>query len=208
MFHESHHQRRLVSIAAIAAVLLLAGVVGAIAASHAGSGTPRASFTDPGYQMMGNAPRSGYGGMMGEGGSGMIGGGYGSSASSRSAGAAGHSPTQRVKLQIKSDTERGKRGPDGNWHDAFLPANFTVRAGATVKVTVLNYDDMPHSFTSQALGLNVTIPGGWETAPSTTTFTFTAPSGAQRYMWWCALPCDPFSMSHVGYMRGYISVRA
>src|SRR5579859_1076071 len=58
---------------------------------------------------------------------------------------------EAVKLIIKSDTEHGKRGSDGNWHDAFLPADFTVHAGDRVTVTVVNYDTMPHSFTSSSL---------------------------------------------------------
>jgi plastocyanin len=117
---------------------------------------------------------------------------------------------EAVKLVIKSDTEHGKKGPDGKWHDAFLPANFKVHAGDTVTVTVYNYDDMPHSFTSSSLSstqlINQNISEGSATAPSKTTFTFKAPSAPGRYSWWCALPCDPYAMAHVGYMRGYVTV--
>lgn len=113
---------------------------------------------------------------------------------------------ESVKLVIKSDTEKGKIGPDGNWHDAFLPANFSVKAGATVHVTVYNYDDMPHTFTADQLGTNVTIPGGSEDKPSKTTFTFHAPSKAGSYEWYCAIPCDPWAMSHDGFMRGHVTV--
>jgi plastocyanin len=117
---------------------------------------------------------------------------------------------QAVKLVIKSDTEHGKKGPDGKWHDAFLPANFKVHAGATVTVTVYNYDESPHSFTSSALSssqlINQTISAGSAKAPSKTTFTFQAPSTAGKYSWWCAMPCDPYAMAHVGYMRGYVTV--
>lgn len=133
-----------------------------------------------------------------------------------SAGAAAAAPTggkaQNVDLTIKSDDEHGKRGPDGKWHDAFLPANFSVHAGATVTVTVKNYDAMPHSFTSSSLSsssmINQNIPAGSENAPSTTTFTFTAPTQQGKYLWWCALPCDPFAMATIGYMRGYVTVTA
>ena len=41
--------------------------------------------------------------------------------------------TQSVTLLVKSDTEKARRGPDGQWHDAFLPGGFAVKAGATVK---------------------------------------------------------------------------
>jgi heme/copper-type cytochrome/quinol oxidase subunit 2 len=75
-----------------------------------------------------------------------------------------------------------------------------------VKVTVRNYDEGEHSFTSMQLGLNVTFPAGSAKQPSTTTFTFHAPTKKGSYLWWCALPCDPWAMSHVGYMRGYVAV--
>jgi plastocyanin len=113
---------------------------------------------------------------------------------------------ESVKLTIKSDEEEGKKGIDGNWHDAFLPADFSVKAGATVKVTVYNYDDMPHTFTSPGLGTNVEIAPGSEDKPSKTTFTFKAPDKAGSYEWYCALPCDPYSMVHFGFMKGHVTV--
>jgi hypothetical protein len=30
--------------------------------------------------------------------------------------------TASISLAVKSDTEHAKKGSDGNWHDAFLPA--------------------------------------------------------------------------------------
>jgi plastocyanin len=119
--------------------------------------------------------------------------------------------TETVKLTIKSDDEHGRRGPDGTWHDAFLPANFTVHAGDKVIVTVYNYDTGSHTFTSSTLTsgvMNQMIRAGSENAPSKTTFTFTAPSQTGKYLWWCAMPCDPWAMSHIGYMRGYVTVAA
>ena len=125
----------------------------------------------------------------------MSGTGYGAAAS-----------TESVKLVVKSDVEEGKRGSDGAWHDAFLPADFSVRAGAAVQVTVYNYDDMPHTFTAMALGANVEIAAGSEDKPSKTTFTFVAPQRAGSYEWFCALPCDPWAMSHLGFMKGHVTV--
>jgi|SRR5690348_995100 len=113
---------------------------------------------------------------------------------------------ESVKLVIKTDEEHGKKGPEGTWHDAFLPADFSVQAGATVTVTVYNYDDMPHSFTSMELGTNVKIPGGSETKPSKTTFTFHAPQKAGSYEWFCVEPCDPWAMAHFGFMKGHVTV--
>jgi hypothetical protein len=119
---------------------------------------------------------------------------------------------EAVKLTIKSDDEHGKLGPDGKWHDAYLPGNFTVHAGAKVTVTVYNYDEGSHTFTSSTLGvdglINEMIPAGSERAPHKTTFTFTAPSQTGKYLWWCAMPCDPWAMAHIGYMRGYVTVVA
>jgi plastocyanin len=120
---------------------------------------------------------------------------------------AGNTTTsEEVKIVVKSDEEHGKKGSDGNWHDAFLPADFSVKAGATVHVVVENYDDAEHSFTAPDLGMNVTIPGGSETKASVTNFTFRAPAKAGSYEWFCAIPCDPWAMNHDGFMRGVVSV--
>ncbi|HET7054287.1 MAG TPA: cupredoxin domain-containing protein [Solirubrobacterales bacterium] len=113
---------------------------------------------------------------------------------------------ETLKLVVKSDEEHGKMGSDGNWHDAFLPGDFSVKPGATVKVTVYNYDEGEHTFTAPGLETNATIAAGSESKPAVTTFTFHAPQKAGRYEWFCALPCDPWAMSHDGFMRGYVSV--
>lgn len=113
---------------------------------------------------------------------------------------------ESLKLVVKSDEEKGKMGSDGNWHDAFLPADFSVKAGAAVRITVYNYDDMPHTFTAAELGVNETIPAGSEDGPGKITFTFQAPQQAGSYEWFCSLPCDPWAMSHDGFMRGRVRV--
>ncbi|MGN6257978.1 MAG: cupredoxin domain-containing protein [Solirubrobacterales bacterium] len=115
-------------------------------------------------------------------------------------------PVENVKLVIKTDEEHGKLGPDGAWHDAYLPADFSVKAGATVKVTVYNYDEAPHTFTAPGLGTNVEIAAGSESKPSKTTFTFHAPQKAGNYEWFCAMPCDPFAMTNLGFMKGRVTV--
>ncbi len=124
------------------------------------------------------------------------------------AGVAAGGSAQSVSMVMKSDTEHGKKGSDGQWHDAALPANFTVHPGETVTVTTLNYDDMPHTFTAPSLGANAMMPGGSESSPSKTTFTFKAPSKPGKYLWWCSQPCDPWAMAHIGFMRGYVTVAA
>ena len=74
-----------------------------------------------------------------------------------------------VKLVVKSDEQRAKKGLDGKWHDAFLPANFKINAGAKVIVTVRNYDDMPHTFTAAGLHVNGFFMMGMAGRPSRTT---------------------------------------
>jgi plastocyanin len=115
--------------------------------------------------------------------------------------------TQSLTLLVRSDTEKARRGPDGQWHDAFLPGDFSVKAGATVTVTVWNYDSA-HSFNAPELGINATLKGGTLKSPHETTFTFKAPSKPGSYQWFCALPCDPWAMAHDGYMRGFVKVTA
>jgi plastocyanin len=117
--------------------------------------------------------------------------------------------SEAVKLVVKADDEHAKLGPDGKWHDAFLPGDFTIHAGDRVTVTVVNYDSGPHTFTSPSMGVNETIPGGGTlSSPREVTFTFIAPKTHGKYQWWCAVPCDPWSMSHNGYMRGFVTVAA
>jgi plastocyanin len=113
-----------------------------------------------------------------------------------------------VHMTLKSDTEHGKKGPDGQWHDAILGGNLNVKAGQTVTVTIASYDDSPHSYTAPDLGLNVRISGGSATTPTVTKFTFKAPAKAGTYQWFCAFPCDPWAMAHDGYMRGHVTVTA
>lgn len=117
--------------------------------------------------------------------------------------------TQAFGMSIKADDEHGKLGPDGQWHDAFLPANITVHAGDKVTITFTNYDGGPHSFVSPSLGINQLINGGGSlTSPRTATVTFIAPKQPGTYAWWCGVPCDPWAMKHDGYMRGHVTVTA
>ena len=112
---------------------------------------------------------------------------------------------QHIKLVVKSDEQHGKKGSDGKWHDAFLPASFKVKAGAKVVVSVRNYDDMAHSMTAPKLKLNQVIMPGSDKG-KTTTFTFVAPKKAGKYLWHCDPKCDSWAMKHLGFMRGYIIV--
>jgi len=112
-----------------------------------------------------------------------------------------------LTMAYRSDTEHGRRGPDGKWHDAASNANFTVKPGQTVNLTVYNYDS-PHSFTAPGLGVDQVFPGGTASNPSVTHFSFKAPTTPGRYLWHCKVPCDPWAMVHPGYMEGYVTVKA
>ena len=113
-----------------------------------------------------------------------------------------------VALSIKSDTQHGKQDTKGVWHDAYLPAAFSVKTGQKVTVTITNYDDAAHTFTAPGLKLSVAVAGAKAGKPSVTTVSFTAPSKAGGIDWFCAAGCDPWAMTHYGFMRGRITVTA
>lgn len=110
-----------------------------------------------------------------------------------------------VSWSMYADSNQKVKGPDGKWHDGMLPGDPTVQAGK-VTVTVYNYDTSVHTINSDALGLAEKIPPAHGNTPGKLTFTFTASPG--KYQWYCIEPCDPWAMTHDGYMRGYITVRA
>lgn len=103
-----------------------------------------------------------------------------------------------------------KLGPDGKLHDAFSPATLRVTQGQQVDVTVYNYDNMKHSFTSSALGVNEQLnPSPKNGEPGVTHFTFVA-NRAGTFTFECVDPCDMsnggWSMAHQGYMIGSVTV--
>lgn len=91
-----------------------------------------------------------------------------------------------------------KPGADGKLHDGFSVTDFQVHAGQAVKLVINNTDDVPHSITSPDAGVNIIVK------PGTHTYTLLV-KRTGRFAWFCSQPCDPYSMSHVGYMRGYIT---
>ncbi len=134
-------------------------------------------------------------------------------------------------LTSKMAGKDGYLGPDGNGHDTFMLANLSsaaaheaqtrsnlnVKAGDTITVTVTNYDEGPHTFTSPELGVNATIKpaiNATKGIPSKTTFTFVAKKSG-KFRWYCMDPCDAkhgaWAMTpdgtetdRVGYMAGYV----
>jgi heme/copper-type cytochrome/quinol oxidase subunit 2 len=91
-----------------------------------------------------------------------------------------------------------KPGADGKLHDAYSVTNFYAHAGHPVKLVINNTDDVAHSIVSPGAGVNITVK------PGTHTYKLLVRK-AGRFQWFCMMPCDPYSMAHDGYMRGFIT---
>lgn len=113
------------------------------------------------------------------------------------------------------------KGPDGHGHDMILPANYALKVGEPVELTIINYDEGPHTMTSETMGVDIQIAAGLEQAdgsvkPVTTHVTIT-PKQKGTFRWHCLTPCDKgghyWAMSNSydgmgkdGYMAGYFVV--
>ena len=97
----------------------------------------------------------------------FLGAGLAALAVSATAGAARKTaaPLKTITILVKSDDEHAKKGPDGKWHDAFLPAYPKVTVGRPTKLVFVNYDSGAHSLIAPGLGLNVQIPAAHGSAP-------------------------------------------
>jgi heme/copper-type cytochrome/quinol oxidase subunit 2 len=95
-----------------------------------------------------------------------------------------------------------KPGPDGKRHDAFTTTDFAVHVGQPLTLTIDNTDDVPHSITSPAAGVNITIQPGVHDYKLVV-------NEAGRFQWFCVIPCDSdakgWAMEHAGFMAGYIT---
>ena len=129
---------------------------------------------------------------------------------------------QHLTLYVMAD-DMGLVGPDKLHHDSFIPSSFVLKAGEPVQLTIVNYDDAPHSITAPDLGLNIMVkPATHEASsdqvmPVTTSFTFT-PTKKGQFRWHCIFPCDKGSgqgwamksafdgQDSDGFMAGYIEV--
>ena len=120
-----------------------------------------------------------------------------------------------ITLVVQSDV---KLGPDGQLHDAFTPCNFTVYANQEINLTVVNYDNGEHSFTSPSLGVNfVILPSNETGSPKISNFQFTE-ANTGVYRWYCSNPCDTdaggWAMTtgsdgqpdQIGFMGGFVTV--
>lgn len=168
------------------------------------------------------------------------------SASAAKSGAATAAKTVNISLIGKTDADSKvpgtSTGKDG-W-PAFAPSEVNVPAGATVVLTIKEYDDaatalpsgspynavqggtetvngtavtsvsndqIAHTITIPALGINIPIAKAPTDGFSTIVFTFKAPA-AGTYQWQCMTPCggDPNGMGGAmqtdTWMRGHLVV--
>ena len=95
-----------------------------------------------------------------------------------------------------------KKGPDGKLHDSFSKTNFAVKVGVPTRLRIDNKDDVMHSITSTAAGVEIMVQ------PGVHTYTLVA-TKAGHFRWLCTIPCDSpakgWAMTHAGYMAGYIT---
>lgn len=130
------------------------------------------------------------------------------------------SPTAHITVYVLRG-EQAPKGPDGHGHDMIVPANFVLKAGQPVDLTIVNYDEGAHTITARKMGLNIMVAPGHELADKTVTpvithYAFTPPEKG-IFRWHCLTPCDKggqyWAMSkgdggdgQVGYMAGYFIV--
>jgi len=106
--------------------------------------------------------------------------------------------TKVIELKVIAS---GKKGPDGKLHDDFTVTDFHVTVGQPLTLRIDNTDTVPHSITSPEAGVSIIL------SPGTHDYTLLV-NQAGKFEWHCAFPCDPWSMAHVGYMRGFITATA
>jgi plastocyanin len=107
-------------------------------------------------------------------------------------------PSAQAKVIELKVIASGKKGPDGKLHDDFTVTEFHVTVGDPVTLRVDNTDTVPHSITSPEAGVSIVV------LPGTHDYTLLVKQ-AGKFEWHCVFPCDPWSMAHVGYMRGFIT---
>lgn len=97
--------------------------------------------------------------------------------------------------------------PDGQ-EPAFVGPNgpgakvlFQLHVGTATTVSIVNKSGQPHTFSSSALGLDVTVPPGGGTAHFTVD-----PKQAGTATWDCSVPCGAWVMAQAGYMTGQVQV--
>jgi hypothetical protein len=110
-------------------------------------------------------------------------------------------PSASAKVIDLTVIASGKKGPDGKLHDDFTVTDFHVTVGQPLTLRIDNTDTVPHSITSPEAGVNIIV------SPGTHDYTLLV-HRAGTFEWHCVFPCDPWSMTHIGYMRGVITATA
>ena len=105
-------------------------------------------------------------------------------------------PIMSGAVQVEVIAE-GKKGPEGTLHDDFTVTNYHVKVGEPVTLRIDNTDTVTHSITAPEAGVSINA------APGTHGYTLLVKK-AGDFEWHCSWPCDPWSMEHLGYMRGVI----
>ena len=78
------------------------------------------------------------------------------------------------------------------------PPTSTSTPASRYKLVIDNTDTAAHSIVAPAAGVSIMVK------PGTHTYTLLVRK-AGRFQWFCGMPCDPYSMAHDGYMRGFIT---
>ncbi len=77
--------------------------------------------------------------------------------------------------------------------------------GAATGVSSVSTTDISHTISVLSTGFNVPLPAASATAPSVVTFVaYFNQTGS--FEWQCMTPCDPTSMSSMGFMMGTLTV--
>jgi heme/copper-type cytochrome/quinol oxidase subunit 2 len=103
-------------------------------------------------------------------------------------------PAKVIELKVVPE---GRKGPEGKLHDDFTVTEFHVTVGQPLTLRIDNTDSVPHSITAPEAGVNIVA------SPGTHSYTLLVERPG-RFEWHCVFPCDPWSMEHVGFMRGFI----
>src|SRR5262249_38921636 len=108
-------------------------------------------------------------------------------------GSANEPVDQPVARNVFPSAMKVVEGPEGNYHDAFVPAHLVVKTGIPVYLTVTNYSQESHSIDAPELNVHFQVKpaatnADGRVAPSVMDVMF-MPVTAGIYRWTCEMPC-------------------